>query len=209
MRPDWDADSPELRRNLTRILQTAEAESHARAPLNLNTARGWQREIMQDLAVPEPAYIGAFRGEPGLEKCQVRIGGRWGIPAADVGNVLREFEQRLLQAITLLDSLIETDTFPNADQASAVIELCAWTHAEWVRIHPFANGNGRTARLWVNIIAMRYGLPPFLRIRPRPRDNYAAACAQAMLGNWTPTALYFQRLLDHLLVQPPTPPRPP
>ena len=27
------------------------------------------------------------------------------------------------------------------------IELAAWTHAEFVRIHPFEDGNGRTARL--------------------------------------------------------------
>lgn len=80
MRPDWDADSPELRRNLTRVLQAAEAESLARAPLNLDTARRWQREIMQDLAASDPAYVGAFRGEPGLENCQARIGGRWGPP---------------------------------------------------------------------------------------------------------------------------------
>lgn len=197
MRPDWDADSPELRRNLTRVLQAAEAESHARVPLNLDTARRWQREIMQDLAARDPAYVGAFRGEPGLENCQVRIGGRWGVPADDVSRALRDFEQRLQQAIALLDSLILENTFPDADQTNAIVELCAWVHAEWVRIHPFANGNGRTARLWVNGIAMRYGLPPFLRLRPRPQGDYAAACAHAMLGDWMPTADYFQQQLGH------------
>lgn len=30
------------------------------------------------------------------------------------------------------------------------IELAAWTHAEFVRIHPFIDGNGRTARLIMN-----------------------------------------------------------
>jgi len=30
------------------------------------------------------------------------------------------------------------------------IELAAWTHAEFVRIHPFGDGNGRTARLIMN-----------------------------------------------------------
>ncbi|SRR5579859_228043 len=196
MRPDWDADSPQLRHNCTRVLQTAETESHARAPLNLDTARQWQRGIIQDLTVPDPAYVGKFRGEPGLERCQVHVGGRWGVPATEVSNALLEFEQRLQQAIALLDSLIPADTFPDVDQTNAVIELCAWVHAEWVRIHPFANGNGRTARLWVNSIAMRYGLPPFLRLRPRPQGDYAAACAQAMLGNWTPTADCLRQLLS-------------
>ena len=30
------------------------------------------------------------------------------------------------------------------------IELAAWTHAEFVRIHPFRDGNGRTSRLIMN-----------------------------------------------------------
>ncbi len=31
----------------------------------------------------------------------------------------------------------------DADGLAAVIDLAAWPHAAWVRIHPFANGNGR------------------------------------------------------------------
>ena len=30
------------------------------------------------------------------------------------------------------------------------IEYAAWTHAEFVRIHPFADGNGRTSRMLMN-----------------------------------------------------------
>jgi hypothetical protein len=66
-----------------------------------------------------------------------------------------------------------------------------------VRIHPFANGNGRTARLWANFLATRYGLPPFVRLRPRPDDGYADAGINAMKGDWKPTAIVFRRLLEH------------
>ena len=66
---------------------------------------------------------------------------------------------------------------------------------EWVRIHPFANGNGRTARLWANYVLMRYGLPPVVRLRPRPDGGYGAAGAAAMAGDWEPTAAVFRKLL--------------
>ncbi|MBI3490264.1 MAG: Fic family protein [Acidobacteria bacterium] len=68
----------------------------------------------------------------------------------------------------------------DTDGLAAVIDLAAWAHAEWVRIHPFANGNGRTARVWANWIFVRYGFPPAVRLRPRPESGYGAACARAM-----------------------------
>ncbi len=40
------------------------------------------------------------------------------------------------------------------------IELAAWTHAEFVRIHPFLDGNGRTSRLLMNYQLMTKGFLP-------------------------------------------------
>ena len=40
------------------------------------------------------------------------------------------------------------------------IELAAWTHAEFVRIHPFVDGNGRTSRQIMNYQLMLGGFPP-------------------------------------------------
>jgi hypothetical protein len=91
---------------------------------------------------------------------------------------------------------------PDYSHFTAILEVCAWVHAEWIRIHPFGNGNGRTVRLWVNSIAMPYNLPPFLRLRPRPDDDYGDAGAEAMLGNWQPTMALFRQLLDEFLRSP-------
>ena len=38
---------------------------------------------------------------------------------------------------------------------------CVRVHHQLVAIHPFANGNGRHARLYTDLIARRLGLPPF------------------------------------------------
>lgn len=46
---------------------------------------------------------------------------------------------------------------------------------------------------------MRYGLPPFVRLRPRPDGGYGAACSKAMEGDWTPTAQVFRRMYRDFL----------
>lgn len=51
------------------------------------------------------------------------------------------------------------------------IELSCWVHAEFVRIHPFIDGNGRTARLLMNYILMHYGFLP-VSIKPSIVSEY-------------------------------------
>ena len=192
---DWEADSPVLGRNLASLLRRIRDEARRRDKLNLSSARNWHREIMAGLAVPNPAMVGGFRGEAGLHDIEVRIGRHHGIAPANVARALSDYERRLQRAVERLDELIPPDANLSGDQLVAVIELCAWAHAEWVRIHPFANGNGRVARLWVNCIAMRYGLPPFATLRPRPGGRYESAGEAAMRGEWLPTAALFRQLL--------------
>lgn len=196
---DWDADNAQLEQNLRSVLETIQDDSRRRTVVSVENARLWHSGILRGLAVPDPRYIGRFRGEPGLEKVQVHVGGRFGVAAREVTTALAEFERTLLPVVARLDALIPAGNDPNTDQLAAIVEVCAWVHAEWIRIHPFANGNGRTARLWVNSIAMRYNLPPFLRLRPRPDAGYGDAGAEAMHGNWQPTIAMLRRHLEDFL----------
>jgi hypothetical protein len=196
MPPDWDADSPELRQNLAGLLQSIKQDAHQRKQPTVETARRWQSEIMRNLQTDDPKYVGAFRGEAGLENVQAQVNGIFGVAAPEVADALREFEQRLQAAVAYLDNLVPPGAEPNADQIAVIVEICAWAHAEWIRIHPFANGNGRTARLWANSLAMRFGLPPFVGLRPRPEGDYALASDKAMRGDWEPTVAAFHQLLE-------------
>jgi len=54
------------------------------------------------------------------------------------------------------------------------IEQAAWTHAEFVRIHPFVDGNGRTSRLIMNYQLMANGFLP-VNIRHENRLAYYEA----------------------------------
>jgi hypothetical protein len=88
----------------------------------------------------------------------------------------------------------------DAGQLRSVLTLCVHAHGEWVRIHPFANGNGRTARIWANWCALRYGVPPFVRLKPRPEGSlYATASALSMRGDHQPMIAVFADMLDRLL----------
>ncbi|MGZ4829649.1 MAG: Fic family protein [Candidatus Angelobacter sp.] len=199
--PDWDKDSPQLRANLAQILAEIAAAAQQREKPTVEAARRWQAIAMQGLEVSDPRFVGAFRGEPGLEYIAVRIGANYGVDPADVAESLKQLEAKLQTLVAELDSMLPPGEEPDIDQLAAIIDLCAWAHSEWVRIHPFANGNGRTARLWANSLAMRYGLPPFIRLRPRPNASYGQAGAKAMQGDWKPTAAVFHRLLEDFLAE--------
>ena len=201
MPPDWDDDSPRLRENLARVLGEIARAAEAREIPSCESARQWQSFFLQGLQVPDKRFVGAFRGESGLEHVAVHVGANYGTEPSAVAGELERFESRLHELVTELDTLVPAGEVPNADQLSAILDLCAWAHAEWIRIHPFANGNGRTARLLANSLALRYGLPPFVRLRPRPNRGYGEAGMKAMEGDWRPTAAVFYGLLEDFLAE--------
>ena len=197
---DWDENSPQLKDNLTTLLTGVREDARRRAPLSLSRIKQWHRIMMQGLDVPNPHYVGAFRGEQNIEHVQVFIGKHQGTPPYDVAEHLEVFEQTLTGLLAQLDSAIPTGSELDSGQIQAVISACGWAHAEWVRIHPFANGNGRTARILANAIAMRYGLPPFVRLRPRPDGRtYGIVSEQAMFGDYQPTISLFMTMLNDFL----------
>jgi fido (protein-threonine AMPylation protein) len=194
---DWDDDSPRLRRNLEKFRINLRNSAQRRDTPAVESARQWHRDIMAGLGVPKPEFVGRFRGERGA-KVPVYIGAAEGVAHADVETQLMDFERRLQQIVAALDRRYPGGAELDEDGVAAVTDLAGWTHAEWVRIHPFANGNGRTARIWANYILVRYGLPPVVRLRPRPNDGYGAAAERAMAGEWEPTARFIRRMLLEL-----------
>lgn len=61
------------------------------------------------------------------------------------------------------------------------VELAALFHYRYIRIHPFEDGNGRIARLLVNYILSRHGLPMIV-VRSRKKQEYLEALHQADLN---------------------------
>lgn len=69
----------------------------------------------------------------------------------------------------------------DAVQSMHAVERAALAHLELALIHPFIDGNGRTARLLMNLCLMRDGYPIAI-IRPEDRLEYYDALEQAGEG---------------------------
>jgi Fic family protein len=72
-------------------------------------------------------------------------------------------------------------TWLNAPGDLHPAQVAAEAHYRLVTIHPFVDGNGRTARLLMNLLLLRHGYPPAI-IRKRDRLAYIGALEQAQLG---------------------------
>lgn len=54
------------------------------------------------------------------------------------------------------------------------VERAARVHADFVKIHPFVDGNGRTSRLLMNLELMKSGFPPVIMPVEKRLDYYEA-----------------------------------
>lgn len=76
-----------------------------------------------------------------------------------------------------------------------IVETLIYAHYEFVKIHPFNNGNGRTGRLLMNLITMKFGYKPLelYKREGESRKIYIKAMQEADKGNFD--------LLDSLIRQ--------
>lgn len=78
------------------------------------------------------------------------------------------------------------------------ILLAAEFHHKFISIHPFDDGNGRTARIVMNFILMKYGYPPVI-IKTEDKSNYLAALQLADSGQIEIFIQYIAKNLVHSL----------
>lgn len=177
------------------------AQARTRVDPKLGLAQEWHRAIYRGVPLPVPYYAGEFRDTdarfPQLLGYDIIVGGQLGVRSSDVPTQLAAFERAMQSVATNLDAAVPAGSPPaSGPELAAVILFAAHAHGEWVRIHPFANGNGRTARCWANFVALRYGMPAFVTIEPRPADLlYAQAAHDSMRGDHTATEVLFRGLL--------------
>lgn len=78
------------------------------------------------------------------------------------------------------------------------VARAALAHHRLAAIHPFIDGNGRTARLVMNVLLLRDGYPPAIILREN-RAQYYRALAQADNGKGAPIVNFSGRAVERSL----------
>ncbi|WP_035375538.1 Fic family protein [Haploplasma axanthum] len=73
------------------------------------------------------------------------------------------------------------DKYQNMSKTHPLVRAC-FLHGEFVKIHPFVDGNGRTARLLMNFELIKSGYPPVV-IKTEDRAEYYDALDRAHTTN--------------------------
>jgi cell filamentation protein len=107
--------------------------------------------------------------------------------AAQLPRLMLAFEQQQLQALTPCSAM---------DERQLTVAL-ARTHAELVIVHPFREGNGRSARLLAWLMALQAGLPPldFSSMQGAGKREYIRAIHAAFQGSYEPMEAVFVKVI--------------
>lgn len=144
-------------------------------PITSFTVRSIHQLVLSGI---DDESAGSYRQVP------VRITGSKHIPPAgwELSRIMDEWAQWLNGAAQSLHPVIRA----------------AVAHHRLAAIHPFIDGNGRTARLLMNLLLLRAGYPPTI-IMQSNRRQYYRVLAQADGGNVKPLVNFIGRSVERSL----------
>jgi len=115
---------------------------------------------------------------------QIRIIGANFIPPA--GHKVPDLMAEFIKEVTI------------REKKESILSLATFTHHRFVWIHPFFDGNGRTARLLMNLLLMKEGYPPAIILK-NDRKKYYDALNQANQGNYEKLTLLMGQAIERSL----------
>ena len=139
-------------------------------------SRHIHRRLFKDLTPSECAYFaGHYRGSdyPCLRAYDVTVGGSETAPAPHVSSAMELLASRVMAILACLRAGDETPHSLLSKEQKLLynVVLAAEVHAEFLRIHPYVNGNGHIGRFIVWCILGTFGYWP----RDWPFDDHPHA----------------------------------
>ena len=102
-----------------------------------------------------------------------------------IGVIITGSEHRPPEPFEVPIRMMELVEWVQANKEINPIILSAIAHHEFVKIHPFTDGNGRTARIILNLLLLKKGYP-ICNIKRTERPSYYQSLSEADRGNYEP-----------------------
>ena len=150
-------------------------------PLTLELLRDVHRELMEEIY----PFAGAWR-----TVALAKGGGLWPLPPGGIAPHMERIER----------DIFSRTPFYNG-QGEVLCSFVAEVMNEVLAVHPFREGNGRTARVIGSLLFLQNDLPPIAEWdRDRDENDYIHACEEGRVrANHAPLAALLRRWLDAAL----------
>lgn len=141
-------------------------------------SRSIHRELFNDLAPSGfEYYVGHYRGEHHrclrLYNVMIRSDSRVGVQAQYVNSAIQILSDSIGVGMSALDSAQQAPNtvLPKEQKIAYLISFACKVFVEFLRVHPYVNGNGHIGRFIIFAILIRYGLwPKRWPLNDRPPD---------------------------------------
>lgn len=136
-------------------------------------------------SIHKTAFIHLYEFAGQLRNVNLSKGGFMFPAAKFLPSAVEEFKKEFLNPLP--------DSFKDYEK---LIEYVAPLHAELLFIHPFREGNGRTARLFADLIALKRGFNRFNfeKVTDKKMPKYVSAVQAATDKNYEPMTQLFRSL---------------
>lgn len=148
--------------NIREALGWLESAATVQTPITEDTIREFHQIVMQGIL---PDEAGQYRRVPVYIRGALYVPPNW----IKVPDLMRTFSEQLQH-----------------NTSNHSVRAAATAHIELVRIHPFIDGNGRTARLLTNLLLLRAGYPPALYTTEHRQEYMQALDTATFHGDHEP-----------------------
>jgi len=127
---------------------------------------------LHKLILKEPYEVDAITPDGNPTKKRIEIGQYKSIPnhvKTKTGEIFRFASPEETPA--LMKDLLEWHRIETSKESFNPVLIASEFHYKFIRIHPFDDGNGRTARILMNFILLQNGFPPVI-IKTDDKINY-------------------------------------